>query len=187
MGQWNTEAFVWMAGGFHPNRQLLFMAVLAASWGASLAAAVMALAASRQPADRLYLFGTVVACAFAAVLAHALAKSFSVPRPFVLGLSPPYLSHGDRGSFPSAHAAVMFTAAFILSARHSLRMFALVMAIISGMTAWGRIYTGLHFPFDILGGAFLALCISSAFSVARSVAIAAIAVPGRAVLAKRKA
>lgn len=187
MKDWDASLFAWMAGGFAPNASLLSLAIMAATWGAGAGAVVMCIAAWKLPAERFYLLGAVLAGCFAAVLAHALAASLNMPRPFVVGLSPVYVPHSNRGALPSAHAAVMFTVAAILFMRPSLRLAAISMAIMGAATAWGRVYTGVHFPFDILGGLLLALCIAAAFNVARRIGVSMLAVPPRALLAKRGA
>lgn len=160
---------------------------MAATWGAAAGMVIMCIAAWKRPADRVYLLGAVLAGALAAVLAHALAASLNMPRPFVLGLSPVYVPHSNRGAMPSAHATVMFAVAAILFMRPSLRFAAIAMAIMGAATSWGRVYTGVHFPFDILAGLLLALCIAAAFNVAKSIVISMLAVPPRALLARRGA
>lgn len=187
MNDWDACLFTWVAAGFSPNAALLNLAIMAATWGAGAGVMVMCTAAWKLPAERFYLLGAVLAGCFAAVLAHAVAASLNMPRPFVVGLSPVYVPHSNRGAMPSAHATVMFTVAAILFIRPSLRLAAIAMAIMGAATAWGRVYTGVHFPFDILGGLLLALCIAAAFNVATRIGTSMLAVPPRALLVKRRA
>lgn len=61
-------------------------------------------------------------------------------------------------SFPSGHAATSFAAALTLSAfvpRAAPVLFALAAAI-----AFSRLYVGVHYPLDVLGGAALGLCVA---------------------------
>ena len=103
--------------------------------------------------------------ALAALLAHSIAAALNLPRPFMLGLSPPYIAHGARGSLPSAHATVMFTVALLCLARPVLRRGAraLMSAIRLKSPAGGRIHVGVHFPGDILAGLLLALALAGLF------------------------
>lgn len=83
------------------------------------------------------------------------------PRPFVtydiLPLVPPL----QDASFPSRHASIMFTIAFAYTFYKSgWGLLFLSLALLIGIS---RIYVGVHFPIDILGGmafGFLAVLIS---------------------------
>lgn len=56
-------------------------------------------------------------------------------------------------SFPSAHAANSFALAAVASWR--LRRFAPLFYLAAGLVAYSRVYVGLHYPFDVIAGAFL--------------------------------
>ncbi|MGB2875159.1 MAG: phosphatase PAP2 family protein [Gaiellaceae bacterium] len=74
------------------------------------------------------------------------------PRPLV------HVPHS--GSFPSGHAALAFACATVLasaSRRLAVPAFALAAAI-----AWSRVYVGVHWPLDVLGGAVLGVLVSIA-------------------------
>jgi undecaprenyl-diphosphatase len=60
-------------------------------------------------------------------------------------------------SFPSSHAMNMFAQAtlFSLLYRRRAAWFFLFAAIIG----FSRIYVGVHYPFDVLGGALFGMCI----------------------------
>ncbi len=62
---------------------------------------------------------------------------------------------GGGKSFPSSHAANNFALAYILSVfffRHRFLFFT-----IAFLMAFSRVYTGVHYPFDAVGGAFVGL------------------------------
>ncbi len=94
-----------------------------------------------------------------AILIPIIRMLFFRPRPFISGAVTQLVSHNPlEGSFPSAHATVMFALAFSLffvNVRWALAYF--VLAVLS---SFARIVVGVHFPFDILGGMLVA-----AFSV----------------------
>ncbi len=84
------------------------------------------------------------------------------PRPFMDGVGTNLVSHLAESSFPSDHTTFMFSIAWLIFYFKELRRFAiglLLFALIGGLS---RIYTGVHYPFDILGSFFVAL-ISSFF------------------------
>lgn len=79
------------------------------------------------------------------------------PRPFAIGLGHTLIPHVADPSFPSDHMTLMSVTAaslWLQGWRSAGRLWAL-MAV---LTAWGRIYLGVHFPFDMLG-AVLVACI----------------------------
>ncbi len=161
MGALNLQWFHWIAGDSTHNSLLLWLAVriaLGASW---LSVAVMAWAAWRQPAERVYFVAVCLLAAASGMLAHALAAAWNLPRPFMLGLSPDWLGHGSRGAMPSTHATVMFTVALCFLWRRRLRATGVVLAGLAMLTSWARVYLGVHFPFDVLAGLLLAAMLAA--------------------------
>ena len=142
-----------------------------AQYGPWLCVAILAAIAWRNPSERIYLLATLVACGLASLLAHALAAAINSPRPFMLGLSPAYLEHGARGSLPSAHATVMFTMAFALVFRRGLRNWGLAAAAVAAATGYGRVFVGVHFPFDIVAGLLLGALIAGALHLVTAAAL----------------
>lgn len=161
----NLALFQWMAAGDHPGRWLLPLARAIAQDGAWAGAALTAWAAWHQPRERGYVFAALIAAGVTALVAHKLAAAFNLPRPFMLGLSPDYIDHGNRGSLPSAHASVMFAIALIFALRQRLRVFGVAMAALALATGWARIYVGVHFPLDIAAGLLLAVGVAAIFQL----------------------
>ncbi|OUL99292.1 phosphatase PAP2 family protein [Variovorax sp. JS1663] len=155
--------FHWMAAGFEPRPWLVVVAGAIAVGGPWLCAALLGWMAWRQPPQRSHLAAVVGFAALAAVLAHSIAAALNLPRPFMLGLSPAYIAHGARGSLPSAHAAVMFTAALMCLARPALRSAGAAVFAMAVLTGWARVHVGVHFPGDILAGLLLAAALAGLF------------------------
>jgi undecaprenyl-diphosphatase len=64
------------------------------------------------------------------------------------------------GSFPSGHATIAFACATVIAwqvPRLAFPAFALAAAI-----AWSRVYVGVHWPLDVLGGAALGVLVATA-------------------------
>ena len=61
-------------------------------------------------------------------------------------------------SFPSSHAVNIFAAAFFLS--QPLKRLAPVLYVIAAVVAYSRVYIGIHYPIDVLGGAMIGLFIA---------------------------
>lgn len=118
--------------------------------------------ALREPQGTRRVLVALLAVLLAQGLARALAHTWEAPRPFMLGLSPNHLGHGWRGGFPSTHASVMFALAFSLWQSNTAARHWLLALLVAVLTAWARVYTGAHFPLDVLGGAVLGWVVASA-------------------------
>ncbi len=73
------------------------------------------------------------------------------PRPFMQGLCKPLFFHVAETSFPSDHASLLFAAAFYLLMYRRLMYYGIFLFAVAILTAWGRVYCGVHFPFDMAG------------------------------------
>lgn len=61
-------------------------------------------------------------------------------------------------SFPSSHAGNIFAAAFFLS--QPLKGLSPLLYGIAALVGYSRVYIGIHYPFDIVGGAGIGLLIA---------------------------
>jgi undecaprenyl-diphosphatase len=74
------------------------------------------------------------------------------PRPLV------HLPHS--GAFPSGHTSAAFAAATVI-AWASRRLAAPAYAL-AALVAWSRVYVGVHWPLDVIGGAALGMLVATA-------------------------
>jgi undecaprenyl-diphosphatase len=90
------------------------------------------------------------------LISLGIKEAVGRPRPFVADAEPAPLLLGVVGdSFPSGHAATSFAGAAMLMrylAGRWLVLFGLAAAI-----GFSRVYVGVHYPSDVVGGALLGL------------------------------
>jgi undecaprenyl-diphosphatase len=112
-----------------------------------------------RPEDRRSAVAAPLTAAVAFVAAFLTEFVYFHPRPFAEGLQPNFLQHAANSSFPSDHATGVFALAFalLLGGGARARIGGVLAMIVAGMVCWGRVYLGVHFPLDIVGGALYAL------------------------------
>jgi undecaprenyl-diphosphatase len=104
---------------------------------------------------------TVVAIAVADGAATGLKALVDRPRPPLRYAEPKTLVPVPHdGSFPSGHAATSFAAATMLSFAYP--RLAPVLYLLAAGVAFSRVYVGVHYPLDVIGGAVLGLVIATA-------------------------
>jgi len=104
---------------------------------------------------------TVIAIALADWSSSGLKALFERPRPPLRYPEPKTLVPLPHdASFPSGHAATSFAAATMLS--FTFPRFAPPLYVLAAAVAFSRVYVGVHYPLDVIGGAILGALVAIA-------------------------
>lgn len=111
---------------------------------------------------RMVLLFTLISASIAAIISWTIGYFVYTPRPFVEPIGHTMLSHKDNASFPSNHMMfiTIFTYAFL---KNGYKKTGLVFIFLALSIGWSRIFLGVHYPVDIVGGALIAIIVSALF------------------------
>ncbi len=106
---------------------------------------------SQVASQRQLVLKTAIALVYALTISWCTGNLLPHPRPFVIGLGHQFLPHAADDSYPSDHGTAIFTFAIAFLCWHRIWSGAVLMVVASAI-AWSRIYLGVHWPMDMLGG-----------------------------------
>src|SRR4051794_9007127 len=107
-------------------------------------------------ADRFAAIGCFIALIISLCINYLFGIIHYEPRPFLIGLGTTLIDHRPNSSFPSNHATVCFSVALVFALYRHWR-FAVADLLLGLLVAWARIYVGIHYPLDMIGGAITGL------------------------------
>jgi undecaprenyl-diphosphatase len=108
-----------------------------------------------DPRGRSALLRALLVMATGLALAQIIGLLWPTPRPFAMGLGHAWLHHAANASFPSDHMTLFACAALSLLCDGVVLAGSLIAAI-GICVGLARVYLGIHFPLDLLGGCAVA-------------------------------
>ena len=157
--RWDTDFFYLINGRTQNALFDLVMPVLSDFhlWRWPLLAVVTAVIIFGKRRARITILAALIAVAISDQLSAGLLKPLiGRPRPsHVLEGVRLLAGRGGRYGFPSSHAANIFSAWTVLALRHPRLKY--VLAVLPLGVAYSRVYMGVHYPLDVIGGALLGL------------------------------
>lgn len=153
--QWqrlDRRLFHWMGGGHRTQALPLAVAKVVARWSWVPLLGLMATGLPRDGRGFVVLGQCLLVATVVQVSSKRLSRRWSSTRPFMEGLSPNHLNHSERAGFPSTHATVMGAVFGFMLLQMPPGPALAGLAVVTLGTGWARVYTGAHYPLDVLAG-----------------------------------
>lgn len=122
---------------------------------------------SGASAARIAAVRATVSAATALLVNQAIGLAWDRPRPFVLGLGHTFLRHTADASFPSDHVTALAATgiALCVASGRPVRRVGIALIVAALVAGWARVFLGVHYPGDVLGGLAIAGLTASAFGI----------------------
>lgn len=156
LSQLDASLFLALRGTGKESLPFLYFAYFLAKWVLYLVPVHLALTffIKATPERRRVVIAAVLAIVIGIVVSYLIGHFAYRVRPFLTDLGPSLMHHRNSASFPSNHATIMaaFTMTLVVARWWKTAVIAIVATLAVG---WSRVFMGVHYPFDILGGLVL--------------------------------
>lgn len=156
--QWDGDLLLWVQEHLRFEALTPFMKAVTVLGTAGCFWLALALILSFIPKTRRAAFASVLGMVFVAIVCNLFLKNvIARTRPYevVEGLTRLVGPQVDY-SFPSGHTAISFGAAVALFF-YLDRKFGVALLALAALIAWTRLYLGVHYPTDVLGGMLIGI------------------------------
>lgn len=147
----NTTLFEWIFGFSRQSPTLDSLMIFGAEYLIFLTFLLVGiLAFTGRAKEKKVLILLVVGMIIQLLLRKVVHIFYFEPRPFVTYQLIPLIKHAADASFPSGHTTIMAVVAFSYLFYKS--KFTLIFLLLMLWVGLARIFVGVHYPLDILGG-----------------------------------
>ncbi|WP_283148139.1 phosphatase PAP2 family protein [Silvimonas soli] len=158
MEQLNNALFLLINAPANPSHGMLLLGIFCAEYLVLLVPLGLAAGWLRgDNATREILLQAVAAMLIGLLINWLIALGWQHPRPFAIGLGHNLVAHSSSSSFPSNHMTAWWAAAFTLYWHKPWHRTGIALSLTGLLIAWARVYVGVHYPFDMIGAAVVAL------------------------------
>jgi membrane-associated phospholipid phosphatase len=130
------------------------------SFGVPLAMLIWGERGTSKKKSRLSFLYVGLSIGVAGLVSYLIKKTTSIPRPYEIDARITQWSVGGGYSFPSGHTTEAFASAIAIIFLYRDPRLGIPMLLWATTVAFSRIYLGVHYPFDILGGILIALTVT---------------------------
>jgi len=147
----NSELFRWINSPAGREPALDYIATFFAEGGLYILLVLLVLLWFADKNRRNDLLLAAEASLSGLLLNFVITIFYFHPRPFMVGMGHLLIPHAPETSFPSDHVTVILSASLYLILWGQWFSTGMIILVIVILTAWGRVYCGIHFPLDMLG------------------------------------
>jgi undecaprenyl-diphosphatase len=104
----------------------------------------------------ILLYG-VYAAITGLIINYLIGLVYFHPRPSMLHLGTQLFQYPTDSSFPSDHTTLMVSIALMLIYFKETRIYGVIILILGLIGGFARVFSGIHFPFDIFGSVIVAI------------------------------
>jgi undecaprenyl-diphosphatase len=103
------------------------------------------------------LLYSVYAAIVGLIINYLIGLIYFHPRPSMLHLGTQLFPYPTDSSFPSDHTTLMVSIALMLIYFKETRVYGMIILIFGLIGGFARVFSGIHFPFDIFGSVVVAI------------------------------
>lgn len=154
------EAVIFWLGGLSSPALDGIMSLVTSSYITIIPLALLAVSFTKKKGERrAWLYRAIGSVLLTYVVVTFLKGMITEPRPCaILPVRTPVGCEAVTGSFPSMHAALVFSVLPFLNGPASV-----LYLIYSALVGLSRIYLGVHYPLDVVAGAIIGVVIGKLF------------------------
>ena len=147
----NQSLFLLINASHQPNVALLGLTKFLAQVPVFFALLCLVLMWLKDNLSKSVVLNAIYVTSFALLVNFVISLMWQHNRPFVDHIGLTFIRHTPDSSFPSDHVTFLACIAFCLSLDKHYHSLGICLLGLSLATAWARVFSGVHYPFDVLG------------------------------------